>query len=337
MNTSKFFTGRAIGFFVLIIIVVLYFVFLRDKPSTIKNTSVAENSVLGCYASKLAKDIYTLEIRKETQTAENINISGVLSYKNFEKDSSFGSFSGILKDGVLIGDYSFESEGMHSIRQIAFKKVNDTFVAGYGPYSTINGEEKFTDLNTINYDSNQTFIKTNNCGSLSNFTESAGTFSFDYNPFFSVFEAEKKLSKEWRLNATGDGVLLAVLNVPKIYLPSTNFSDAKLTIGRSSNEKEITECITKVYKGDILPDDTTFRGFSAKKYIFSGAGAGNLYDTTSYHTILGGDCYAIEYTIHSTNIGNYSPDQGVVEFDKNKITNELEGIINSIKFQMASN
>jgi hypothetical protein len=337
MDTRKFFIGKAIGFLVLAIIVVIYFVFLKNEPNPVENTRTTESSVLGCYAFKLAKDIYTLDIREEKQIDGNIDISGVLSYKNFQKDSSSGSFIGTLKNGLLVGDYSFDSEGMHSIRQIAFKKVNDTFVAGYGPYTTVNGTEKFTDLNNINYDSNQTFIKTNNCNSLSIFKEKDGTFSFNYNPFFSVFENEKKLSKDWRLRANEEGVLLSTLNVPKTYFPNTNFSSAKLTIGRSSTEKEIKECLTEANPEAGAPLDTTFSGYPAKKYIFSDAGAGNFYDTTSYHTILDGDCYVIEYTIHSINIGVYSPDQGIVQFDKYKIQAELEGIISNLKFQLASN
>ena len=73
------------------------------------------------------------------------------------------------------------------------------------------------------------------------------------------------------------------------------------------------------------------------KFTLNDAGAGNLYETTSYRGLFDGDCYAIEYTIHSTNIGNYSPDQGVKEFDKVKVQEELEKILDSFKFLISSN
>ena len=68
------------------------------------------------------------------------------------------------------------------------------------------------------------------------------------------------------------------------------------------------------------------------KITLSDAGAGNFYNTTSYRTIYHNQCYAIEYTIHSTNIGNYSPDQGITEFDQTKIVPLLENMVQSFKF-----
>lgn len=58
-------------------------------------------------------------------------------------------------------------------------------------------------------------------------------------------------------------------------------------------------------------------------------GAGNYYETTSYRTVYNDECYAIEYTIHSTNIDNYSPDQGITKFDKEKITSILDAMVQS--------
>ena len=37
-------------------------------------------------------------------------------------------------------------------------------------------------------------------------------------------------------------------------------------------------------------------------------------------------------TIHSTNIGNYDPSQGISEFDKTNVTNVLETIAGSFMF-----
>jgi len=64
----------------------------------------------------------------------------------------------------------------------------------------------------------------------------------------------------------------------------------------------------------------------------SDPGAGNIYDTTSYKTIKNNMCYAVEYTVHSTNINNYSPDQNIKEFDKVKIENILNEMVKSFRF-----
>ncbi len=168
------------------------------------------------------------------------------------------------------------------------------------------------------------------------YTNPAGTFSFNYNPAFSVVESEPTLALDWRLDADTLGTLLVTMNVPRSYIPNTNFSEAKITYGRSGDPAAIGKCTEDSNPNGFAPTDTTLAGYPAKRYVMSDAGAGNRYDSVSYRGILDGDCYAIEYTIHSTNIGNYSPDQGIVEFDKAKLESELEAIIASTVFELAS-
>jgi len=171
-----------------------------------------------------------------------------------------------------------------------------------------------------------------------NFTDSNGSFSFNYNPFFSVSHGETTPSTDWELNAQQNGLLLASVNVPRTYMPKTNFSEAKLTIGKSSDKTAVKYCTVDTSSGqNIKGEATTISGYPFTKFTFNDAGAGNFYETTSYRGILGGNCYAIEYTMHSTNIGNYSPDQGIKEFNKAKIINDLESIIKSLKIIVASN
>lgn len=108
-------------------------------------------SIKGCYAATLSKDVYTINIA--SQTGENF--SGTLSFKNFEKDSSSGSYAGTYKNEILLGTYSFESEGMHSEMDVVFKKTKDGFVRGFGDMNTTG--EKFVDVGKITYDSTYTF------------------------------------------------------------------------------------------------------------------------------------------------------------------------------------
>ena len=172
---------------------------------------------------------------------------------------------------------------------------------------------------------------------FSTYTEPAGTYSFNYNPLFSVVNGDKsKQTTDWRSNTTTEGTLLTTLTIPRSFMPSTNFSEAKFTIGRSADASVIKSCTT-IEKWAGKSSDVFIGGQKFKEVSLSDAGAGNFYDTTSYRAVLDGDCYVIEYTIHSTNIGNYSPDQGIKEFDKSKIVSELNNIVQSLKFQLASN
>lgn len=117
--------------------------------------TLAESSMKGCYVARLGEDIYTLKIENEN----NDIISGLLSYNNYQKDSSAGVFSGTYKDDILLGDYSFFSEGMFSIREVIFKKEGNTFIQGFGPVETEGNKETFIDIKDIYFDTNSIFIK----------------------------------------------------------------------------------------------------------------------------------------------------------------------------------
>ncbi len=334
-------TRFAKNILLLIIIVILLGIGLYHFIKTQKiedNSNIVSDSksLIGCYVNHTGKDIYTLMISSE----DNGTLKGILSYNNFEKDSSSGTFSGTFSDGLLIGNYSFDSEGMHSDRQVIFKKDGDKLIQGFGDVKMENGKELFKDINNVTYDPKSTFTKSENC--VDNFKDSNDVFSFDHNSFFYVVEGDSTPTTDWRISNTDKGTLLAQMFVPKVYIPKTNFSGVKLTVGRSSDEKVIRSCddttgIINQENKDSITEKVKLGGYDFVKFTTSDAGAGNYYDTTGYRGIVDGDCYAIEYTIHSTNIGNYSPEQGIKEFDKSVIKNDLEKVIKSFKFLINSN
>lgn len=114
-------------------------------------------NVVGCYVATLGKDVYSLKISSQ----EEKNVSGTLVFKNFQKDSSSGTFKGTYENGILLGDYSFRSEGMDSTMQVIFKKSGSDFVRGYGPLNPDGA--RFSDLTKITYDPAQTFKATATC------------------------------------------------------------------------------------------------------------------------------------------------------------------------------
>jgi len=314
--------------------VLVYFASLQKNIEVVSPVVTIEDpSIVGCYVAKLAKDVYVLNIQSDT----NNNVSGMIAFNNYEKDSSSGSFVGTYKDGILLGDYVFSSEGMDSTMQVVFKKQGDAFVRGYGSVKTEGDKVIFENLAEIAYDNNVVFTRNVNC--IEKFSEVNNKFTFNYNPFFKAYEPNQidvLPSTDWKMNAKQKGMLLARVAIPKIYMSNTNFSSAYLTVGASTDPKEIKSCAVGM-SGEVKQENKNINGFSFVKFVSSDAGAGNLYETTSYRGLVDGDCYAIEYTIHSTNIGNYSPDQGVKEFDKAQIQNEFVNMISSFKFLVNSN
>jgi membrane-bound inhibitor of C-type lysozyme len=167
------------------------------------------------------------------------------------------------------------------------------------------------------------------------FTDQGNTFSFTYPSQFNVSGGGVGYSNDWMVNATTSGMVLAKLVIPSSFEPKTNFGDATFTIGTSADLSAVAECTTYAESGGaaLVKSQVTINGVTYTKFVTSDAGAGNIYQTTSYRTIRNSQCYAIEYTIHSANIQNYSPDQGITAFDQNKVQSLLEAIVQSLRFK----
>ncbi|MDB5189807.1 MAG: hypothetical protein JWN49_133 [Parcubacteria group bacterium] len=164
------------------------------------------------------------------------------------------------------------------------------------------------------------------------FTDQGHTFSFSYPSDFTASGAGIGYTQEWMSNATTTGLVLAKLTLPRSFQSSTNFSEAKLTVGTSADAAAVASCLTDTTGTSVSKSTVTINGTTYTKFVGSDAGAGNLYQTTSYHTKRNSQCYVVEYTIHSTNIGNYSPDQGIKEYDSVKVNALLDSVVQSFKF-----
>lgn len=137
----------------LIMLGIGFWIWRQNKPEPVINDPIVNNDILaaGCYVATIDQDVYTITILSHQSDV----VTGMLQFKNFQKDSSSGSFVGIYQDGILLADYSFQSEGLDSVMQVIFKKVNDGFIRGYGEMTTDN---HFVDLNTVSYDESVVFI-----------------------------------------------------------------------------------------------------------------------------------------------------------------------------------
>jgi len=146
-----------IAILIVIIVIISSFIYYQKTKQlpVVNNAQVAPiESVLGTYVANLSKDIYTLKISSQ----DGESIKGELDVNNFEKDSSTGTLVGTYKDGVLLADYTFKSEGTVSVNQVIFKKTVDGFVRGYGDVDEATGT-RFVDLNAISYDSSTVYKK----------------------------------------------------------------------------------------------------------------------------------------------------------------------------------
>ncbi len=147
-------TNKILGLLAIIIVIVAVVLAARKPANTTPSTTTSSDtsSIAGCYVATLGRDVYTLNIDSEN----NGEVQGTLKYNNYQKDSSSGSFVGAYSGEMLVGYYDFQSEGMRSIRQVAFKKIDKGFVQGFGDVEVVDNRENLKDLT---FDPNLTFVK----------------------------------------------------------------------------------------------------------------------------------------------------------------------------------
>lgn len=87
------------------------------------------------------------------------DISGTIDYALAEKDKNTGTFKGKITNGILLMDYTFQSEGTKNMRQLAFKLVDNQLIEGYGEMN--NDGTRFKDVSKLQFNSNMPLSKVN--------------------------------------------------------------------------------------------------------------------------------------------------------------------------------
>ncbi len=175
-------------------------------------------------------------------------------------------------------------------------------------------------------------------GNISSVSENAvyenklNGFSFSYPSKFSLADNETILNQPWEYNTTDTGNLIARVVIPRTIQPKTNFGEAYFDVGVSTSTDSIKNCLISSGVNTTDVSSISINDQSFEVFHYNDAGAGNFYDVTSYHTVKNGKCFVLESFVHSSNIGNYSPDQGIKEFDKILVNNILKNIVESFQF-----
>lgn len=103
-----------------------------------------------CYMGVTGKDSVFASIDDNLGT-----ITGKLSYKNSEKDSSKGDVTGFKSGDTLKLTYEFQSEGTKSKRDIFFIQKDNILTEGIGDHKEEDGQSKYTDEKKISYKDGQ--------------------------------------------------------------------------------------------------------------------------------------------------------------------------------------
>jgi hypothetical protein len=166
------------------------------------------------------------------------------------------------------------------------------------------------------------------------YTNNTGGYSIEYPTDFDTVEPTSVApTTDWMANniAQAPGIKSFTLTIPAAFEPQTNFVDATLTIGYSQNTKAIANCLI-AQNGEATSTSQTNTNATFATFTLSNAGAGQLYDTTSYRTTHAGACYAVEYTIHSTELGNFPASYNMQAFDEQQVQTVLNTIVGTFTF-----
>ncbi|MCJ8163401.1 hypothetical protein MKJ04_01005 [Pontibacter sp. E15-1] len=116
-----------------------------DKQPVAEETT--HSSVTSCYQYLQGNDTVSLRL---VQTG--LLVTGDLTYNLFEKDKNRGTIKGAFAGDTLFADYTFQSEGMESVREVAFLKQNSALAEGYGEIKEIDGKMRFTDKSQLSFE-----------------------------------------------------------------------------------------------------------------------------------------------------------------------------------------
>lgn len=128
----------------------------KSEQTDTSQESVTTNVVEApaCYSSVMGQD--TMRLYLET-TGEVV--TGDLTYNFYEKDDNQGTLRGQMRGDTLLADYTFLSEGIESVRQVAFLKKGGGFVEGYGDAEDRDGKMIFTNTAALDFSSGTVFTK----------------------------------------------------------------------------------------------------------------------------------------------------------------------------------
>ncbi|RQO72506.1 hypothetical protein DBR43_12080 [Pedobacter sp. KBW06] len=112
---------------------------------------VPENSS-NCYLYANKKDTASIKLQIKGE-----ELTGTLRYNIFQKDLNNGTIAGEIKGDTIIADYTFDSEGLRSVRQVVFLKKDGKLYEGYGEMKEQSGKFTFVSRAKLKFDDHFTF------------------------------------------------------------------------------------------------------------------------------------------------------------------------------------
>ena len=128
---------------------------VQITPSPPKEAEIAEPAGDQCYAWRANGSV--IEMSFNVNSHQEVN--GKLSYNLVGKDKNEGTLIGNMKDDTIVADYTFNSEGTSSVREVVFLQKDGTLIEGYGDVVQANDKVSFKDKTKLKFDQKNTLTK----------------------------------------------------------------------------------------------------------------------------------------------------------------------------------
>jgi hypothetical protein len=126
----------------------------EDTVTELRYVTKTPLGIPGCYSWTAGRDTATLHLQvTETQ------VTGNLIYDWSEKDRNAGTLQGIVQDSLIVASYTFQSEGMTSVREVIFKIKGDLLIEGFGDVNTRGDTTKYKNKAKLRFQNDRPFIK----------------------------------------------------------------------------------------------------------------------------------------------------------------------------------
>jgi hypothetical protein len=100
-----------------------------------------------CYLYATERDTVFLKLNPSV----NGKVTGELNYLFFQRDSNVGHIEGEIRGDTLLADYTFLSEGLTSVREVAFLLGENQVMEGYGDAEEKDGRMVFRHSDSLDF------------------------------------------------------------------------------------------------------------------------------------------------------------------------------------------
>lgn len=128
-----------------------------DSVITAETAVVAAAESRICYAQVKHRDSTYLDLHTKGE-----QVTGTLNISLYEKDRNSGTVSGLVKGDTLLLDYTFQSEGTQSVRQVAYLHKDGKLIEGFADVQEQNGKTSFKSLSDLKFDGS-VVLEQSNC------------------------------------------------------------------------------------------------------------------------------------------------------------------------------